>query len=89
MKLAALLSTALTLSSFDVAAFAAQVVNGTPGTPTTSIDGRQIPPPPGQLEDWPHGKAVSAATIVSDVGPCKGYFTRKQLIDARLGIFRG
>ena len=31
--------------------FAAQEVTGTPGTPsaTTTIDGRQIPPPPGQF----------------------------------------
>jgi arylsulfatase len=49
MKQAAMLGTALALIFFGTTGASAQVVNGKPGTPsaTTTIDGRQIPPPPG------------------------------------------
>ncbi|NKL13841.1 sulfatase-like hydrolase/transferase [Rhizobium leguminosarum bv. viciae] len=52
LTLAALLGgTALTFFSIGGTSASAQVINGTPGTPsaTITIDGRQIPPPPGQF----------------------------------------
>jgi arylsulfatase len=49
MKQAAMLGTALALIFFGTTGTSAQVVNGKPGRPTatTTIDGRQLPPPPG------------------------------------------
>src|SRR5947208_12169787 len=51
MKLAILLGTALAIMSVCGTGVSAQTVGGTPGTPsaTITIDGRQIPPPPGQF----------------------------------------